>query len=237
MDVIVTRSTFITAAVRRATSTIPIVMATSGDPVAGGLITSFARPGGNVTGLSQNSNEIAGKRLQLLRELVPKVARVATLVWDQSPLKAQFLEQIRIAARQMGITVLVQEVGTPEALESAFGAMRRERAQGVIVQTAPIFNTNRKRIAELAGQHRLPTMFEGRGSVDDGGLVSYGASLVDMHRRAATYVDKILKGARPADLPVEQPTQFEMVVNLRTAKVLGITIPQAVLLRATEVIK
>jgi len=237
MDAIVTRSTFVAAAAKRATSTIPIVMANAADPVGSGVIASLARPGGNVTGLSQNSNEIAGKRLQLLRELVPKVTRVAALVWEKSPLKAQFLEQIRAAARQIGITLLIQEVNAPEALAGAFGAMQRARAQGVIVQNTPFTGNNRKQIAELAAQHRLPTIFEGRNSVVDGGLMSYGASVTDMHRRAAIFVDKILKGAKPADLPVEQPTKFEMFINLKTAKAIGISIPQAVLMRADEVIK
>jgi putative ABC transport system substrate-binding protein len=237
MDAIVTRSTIVAAAAKRATSTIPIVMAISADPVGGGVIMSLAHPGGNVTGLTQNSNEIAGKRLQLLRELLPKATRIAILVWEKSSLKTQFLEQIRAAARQMGITLVIQEVGTPEAIAGAFAAMQRERAQGVIVQTTPFAFSNRKRIVELAAQHRLPTMFEGRNSVDDGGLVSYGTSVTDMHRRAAIYVDKILKGAQPADLPVEQPTKFEMFINLKTAKALGINIPQAVLMRADEVIQ
>jgi putative ABC transport system substrate-binding protein len=237
MDAIVTRGTIVAAAAKRATSTIPIVMATAADPVGGGVITSLAHPGGNVTGTSMNSSEIAGKRLQLLRELLPKATRFAILVWEKSPLKARFLEQIRTAARQMGITLVIQEVNTPEALAGAFGAMRRERAQGVIVQTTPFTSNNRKRIVELAAQHLLPTMFEGRISVDDGGLVSYGASISDMHRRAAIFVDKILKGAKPADLPVEQPTKFEMFINLKTAKALGISIPPAVLMRADGVIQ
>jgi putative ABC transport system substrate-binding protein len=202
-----------------------------------GVIASLARPGGNVTGLTQNSMETAGKRLQLLRDLVPKVTRVAALIWEPGRDKVFFLEEIRVAARKLGVTLVLQEVGTPEALTSAFGAMRRERAQALIVQTTPFARNNRKLIVELAAQHRLPTIFESRAFVDEGGLISYGPSLVEMFRRAATYVDKILKGARPADLPVEQPNTYELVVSLKTAKALGVTIPQSVLARADEVIR
>lgn len=237
VDAIVTRSTFVAAAARRATGTIPIIMANSADPVGSGVIASLTHPGGNITGMSQNSNEIAGKRLQLLRELLPRSTRIAVLAWEQSPLKAQFLEQIRLASRQMGITLVIQEAGTPEALAGAFGAMQRMRAQGVLVQNTPFTSNNRKRIVELAMQHRLPSIFEGRSSVEDGGLMSYGTSVTEMHRRAATYVDKVLKGANPADLPVEQPTSFEMFINLATAKAIGIQIPKAVLMRANELIQ
>jgi putative ABC transport system substrate-binding protein len=237
VDAIVTRSTFITAAARRATSTIPIIMANSADPVGSGIIASLTHPGGNITGMSQNSNEIAGKRLQLLHELLPKATRIAVLAWEQSPLRAQFLEQIRAAARQMGITLVIQEAGSPESLTPAFGAMQRLRAQGLLVQNTPFTSNNRKRIVELATQYRLPTIFEGRSSVEDGGLMSYGTSVTDMHRRAAFYVDKVLKGARPADLPVEQPTSFEMFINLKTARAIGIQVPKAVLMRANEVIQ
>jgi len=202
-----------------------------------GVIASLARPGGNVTGLTQNSMETAGKRLQLLRDLVPKVTRVAALIWEPGRDKVFFLEEIRVAARKLGVTLVLQEVGTPEALTSAFGAMRRERAQALIVQTTPFARNNRKLIVELAAQHRLPTIFESRAFVDEGGLISYGPSLVEMFRRAATYVDKILKGARPADLPVEQPNTYELVVSLKTAKALGLTIPQSVLARVDEVIR
>jgi len=237
VDVIVTRTAIVALAAKGATSTIPIVMANAADPVGMGVIASLARPGGNVTGLTQNSMETAGKRLQLLRDLVPKVTRVAALIWEPGRDKVFFLEEIRVAARKLGVTLVLQEVGTPEALTSAFGAMRRERAQALIVQTTPFARNNRKLIVELAAQHRLPTIFESRAFVDEGGLISYGPSLVEMFRRAATYVDKILKGARPADLPVEQPNTYELVVSLKTAKALGVTIPQSVLARADEVIR
>ena len=237
VDVIVTRTTFVALAAKRATGTIPIVMLSSADPVAGGVIASLARPGGNVTGLSQNATELAGKRLQLLHEIVPKATRFAALVWEKSATKAQFLEEIRAASRKMGIALLVHEVSTTEGLAAAFDAMQKERSQGVIVQTSPFASNNRKQIVERAARHRLPTMFEIRQSVDDGGLMSYGASTTDMHRRAAFYVDKIFKGTKPADLPVEQPTKFALLINLKTAKALGLTIPQTVLLQADEVIK
>jgi putative ABC transport system substrate-binding protein len=237
VDVIVTRTAIVALAAKGATSTIPIVMANAADPVGMGVIASLARPGGNVTGLTQNSMETAGKRLQLLRELVPKVTRVAALIWEPGHDKVFFLEEIRVAARKLGVTLVLHEVGTPEALTSAFGAMRRERAQALIVQTTPFAGNNRKLIVELAAQHRLPTISESRAFVDEGGLISYGPSLVEMWRRAATYVDKILKGARPADLPVEQPNTYELVVSLKAAKALGLTIPQSVLARADEVIR
>ena len=237
VDVIVTRATIAAAAAKRATSTIPIVMAGSADPVGAGLIASLARPGGNVTGLTLNSTEIVGKRLQLLRELVPKSTRIATLVWEKSLTKQLFLEEVRAAARQMGVTLILQEANTPEAIISAFGVMQRERAQALIVPTAPFIDNNRKQILELAGKHRLPTMFESRAFVDEGGLMSYGPNRIEMQRRAAYYVDRILKGAKPPDLPVEQPTKFAMYINLKTAKALGINVPQALLMRADEVIQ
>ena len=235
MDVIVTRTTFVALAAKRATSTIPIVMAGSADPVGAGLIASLAHPGGNVTGLALNSTEIVAKRLQLLREFVPKSTRVATLVWEKSLTKQLFLEEVRAAARRMGIILIHQEVNTTEALAGAFTVMQRERAQALIVPTAPFINNNRKQILELAGKHRLPTMFEARVFVDEGGLMSYGPNTIEMHRRAAAYVDKIFKGAKPGDLPVEQPTKFELIINGKTAKALGLKIPQSLLTSTDKV--
>ena len=237
VDVIVTRTTIVAAAAKRATSTIPIVMASSADPVGVGLIASLAHPGGNVTGLTLNSTEIVGKRLQLLRELVPKSTRIATLVWEKSLTKQLFLEEVRAAARQMGITLIHQEVSTAEALAGAFDVMQRERAQALIVPTAPFITNNRKQILELAAKHRLPTMFEIRSFADEGGLMSYGPSSIEMFRRAAAYVDKIFKGAKPGDLPVEQPTKFQLVINGKTAKALGLKIPQSLLIMADTVIE
>lgn len=237
MDVIVTRATFVALAVKRETSTIPIVMASASDPVGAGLIGSLAHPGGNVTGVTLNSTEIVGKRLQLLRELVSNAKRVAALVWEKSPVKQSFLEEIRATALQLGITLIHQEVGTTEALVGAFDVMQRERAQALIVQASPFATNNRKRIAELAAQQRLPTMFESRAFMDEGGFVSYGPDAIELHRRAAYYVDRILKGAKPADLPVEQPTKYELIINGKTAKALGIKIPDSILLRADKVIE
>lgn len=237
VDVIVTRTTFTAAAAKRLTSTLPIVMASAADPVGMGVVASLARPGGNVTGVTTNATEIEGKRLQLLREVVPGATRVATLLWDKSIRTPVFLEQVRAATQKMGIKLVVQTVATTEALSGAFDAMQRERAQALIVPAGPFSNNNRKRIAELATQHRLPSMFDGGEFVDEGGLMSYGASSIEMGRQAAYYVDKILKGANPSDLPVEQPTKFDLVINLKTAKALGIKIPRSLLLRADRVIE
>ncbi len=237
VDLIVTRTTFVAATAKRATSTIPIVMAGAADPVGAGVVASLARPGGNVTGVTRNSTEVDGKRLQLLHEVVPKATRIATLVWEKAPLKPLFLEQIRAAAQKMGIAIVVREVGTSEALAGAFDVMKRERTQALIVPTSPFHSNNRRWIAELAAKHRLPSMFDGREYVDEGGLMSYAPSATEMSRRAAFYVDKIFKGAKPADLPIEQPTKLELIVNQKTAKAIGLTIPQSVLARADEVIR
>ena len=237
VDVIVTRTTIVAAAAKRATSTIPVVMAGSADPVGAGVLASLARPGGNVTGLTSNSTEIVSKRLQLLRELVPKATRIATLTWEKSLTHQLFLEEVRAAARRMGITLIHQEVNTTEALAGAFDVMQRERAQALIVPTAPFMTNNRKQILELARKHRLPTMFEAREFVNEGGLMFYGPSSIEMHRRAAEYVDKIFKGAKPGDLPVEQPTKFELIINGKTAKALGLKIPQSLLISADKVIE
>lgn len=236
VDVIVTRTVIVALAARRATSSIPIVMANASDPVESGLVASLPRPGGNVTGLTQNSNELVGKRLQLLREAVPKAGRIGTLHWDKSPLKAQFFEQVRASAKQIGVTIVNEEAGTPEAIAAAFAVMKRERVQALMVPSSPFATNHWKTIIQLAAQQRLPTSFETRQPVAEGALISYGASVIEMHRQAARYVDKILKGARPADLPVEQAAKFDLVINLKTAKALGLTIPQSVLLQATEVI-
>jgi len=237
VDVIVTRTTFVAFAAKRATGTIPIVMAGAADPVGGGVIASLARPGGNVTGVTQNLTETDGKRLQLLHEMVPTATRVATLTWGKSPLRPLFLDQISKAARQMGITLVNQEVSAPEGFEPAFVAMQRARAQALTVQSNPFFSNHTKRLVDLAAQYRLPAIYSTSGWMDGGGLMYYGVGGRELHRQAATYVDKIFKGAKPADLPVEEPTKYELMVNLKTARALGLTIPQSVLLRATEVIK
>ena len=237
VDVIVTSAGLPPAAAKRATSTIPIVTAASADPVGQGLVASLARPGGNLTGLSMLSTDLTGKRVQLLREFVPKATRVAVLAMKGTSATPLLLAQMRTVAQQMGLTLIVQEVNEPGALTDAFAAMQRAGAQLLFVQQAPFTGANHKLIVDLAAKHRLPAMFDIRLYVDAGGLISLGPSLQDLFRRAAHYVDLIFKGAKPADLPVEQPTKFEMFVNLKTAKALGLTIPQALLLQATEVIK
>ena len=238
VEVIVGVSTPVIEAAKRATSNIPIVMAAVADPVGSGLVASLARPGGNVTGLSLLSTELVGKRLQLVRELVPKATRVAVLdVLGYTSASRPYLEQMQAAAQQMGVQLVVHEVKEAGDLPGAFTAMQRERAQALDVRASPFSTDNAKRIVKLAAQHRLPAMYDARSFVEAGGLVSYGPSLPEMFRRAAFYVDKILKGAKPADLPVEQPTKFELVMNMKAAKALGLTIPQSLLGRADEVIQ
>jgi putative ABC transport system substrate-binding protein len=205
--------------------------------VGSGLVASLARPGGNITGLSALSTDLAGKRLQLARELVPKASRVAVLAHHGTSATRLFLEEMRTAAQQMEVQLVVQEVQAADDLPGAFAAMQRERAQALVVQITPFSADNARRIVELAAQHRLPAMYDVRSFVDAGGLVSYGPSLPEMFRRAAFYVDRILKGAKPADLPIEQPTKFEMVINLKTASALGLSIPQSLLVRADQVIE
>jgi putative ABC transport system substrate-binding protein len=236
VDVIVTVASVVGLAAKRATSTIPIVMSST-DPVGVGLAASLARPGGNVTGVTGNSTELAEKRLQMLREAVPKAARVAVLVWKKSETRLLMIGQTREAAQKMGIVLVIQEPATADDLAGVFEVMQRERAQALIVPQNPFADEHRKQIADLARKHRLPAMFEARSAVDAGGLMSYGASNLALRRRMAHYVDKILKGAKPADLPIEQPTVYELVINLQTAKALGLTIPQSVLARADEVIR
>jgi len=237
VEVIVTSVTPAAEAAKRATTTIPIVMAAVGDPVGSGLVASLARPGGNVTGLTLLSTELAGKRLQMVRELIPKATRVAVLAYRGTSVTRLFLEEMRGRARQMGIQLVVQEVDQAGDLPSAFAAMQRERTQALVVQVSPLTADNTERIIELAAQHRLPAMYDVRSFVEAGGLVSYGPSLAEMFRRAAYYVDRILKGAKPADLPIEQPTKFELVINLKAAKALGLTIPPALPVRTDQVIE
>jgi len=239
VNIIVASSTPTIEAAKRATSTIPIVMVAVADPVGSGLIDGLARPGGNVTGLSLMSTDLAGKRLQLVRELLPKATRVAVLTYRgyTSPSKA-YLEQMRAAAKQIGLQLMVQEVNeSGDDLPGAFAAVERERAQALDVRVTASSTYNPKRIADLAAQHRLPVVYDARNFVEAGGLVSYGPNLQEINRRAAFYVDRILKGAKPGNLPVEQPTKFELVINLKTAKALGLTVPPSLLRRADEVIQ
>lgn len=241
VDVIVTATTAGTRAAMRATGTIPIVMAASADPVAAGLVASLSRPGGNVTGLSLQTTDIARKRLQLLREIVPGATTIALLaerVGDPAHgTTAILVAETRAVAGQVSVGLVVREVARPDELADAFAQFRRERAQALIVQVSPLLIEHRLTIVEMAARERLPTMYEARDFVGDGGFVSYGPDLRDTYRRAAAYVDRIFKGARPGDLPVEQPERLALVINLKAAKTLGLSIPPSVLARADEVIQ
>jgi putative ABC transport system substrate-binding protein len=237
VDVIVTWSNAAVAALQQATRTIPIVVAAMGDPVGSGFVASFARPGGNITGFSALSEELAGKRVELLREAVPKVSRIAVLAVSQTPAQRTQWREIQAAAQALKVSPQRQEVAGPDGIEHAFASFIKGRANGLIVLPHAVTIAHRTQIVGLAAKHRLPGLYPNSLFVEAGGLMSYGTNLSDLHRRAATYVDKILKGAKPADLPVEQPTRFELVVNLKTAKALGLTIPQPFLIRADQVIQ
>ena len=225
-------------AAKNATKTIPIVMTGRGiDPVEAGLVDSLARPGGNVTGLTLLSRELGGKRLELLKEAVPKVARVA-VVYDPAigPSLREVKEVLPVAARALGLTLQPWEIRTVEDFEKVFAALTKERPDGLYVTGSPLMGANRKRIADFAIKSRLPSV-SSRAYVDAGGLMSYGADLADSYRRVAYYVDRILKGTKPADLPVEQPMKFDFVINLKTANQIGLTIPQWTLMKADKVIR
>jgi putative ABC transport system substrate-binding protein len=226
-------------AAKNATKTIPIVMVGVGaDPVEAGLVESLARPGGNVTGITNLGPELGGKRLELLKEAVPKLARVAVLYDPASPGTAREMQELLpVAARALGLTVQAWDVRAADGFEKVFAALSKERPDGLYVLAGPLVRANGKRIADFALKSRLPSMYAIRESVDAGGLMYYGADVADSYRRVAYYVDRILKGAKPADLPVEQPTKFELVINLKTAKQIGLTIPQSMLYRADKVIK
>ena len=237
VDVIVTAGASATRAAKKATSTIPIVMAQDSDPVGKGVVASLARPGGNITGLSTLAPEISGKQLELLKEILPKLSRVAVLGTSTRPGNAQTLREVELAAGAFKVEVRYLDVLDPKKIETAFGAARKERADAVLVLAGRILTSHRTQIVELAVKSRLLAIYPFPVYVEAGGLMSYGVRRSDLFRRAATYVDKILKGANPAELPVEQPTKFELVINLKTAKALGITIPPTLLLQATKVIK
>jgi putative tryptophan/tyrosine transport system substrate-binding protein len=236
--IVVGNPTNIRAAVN-ATKTIPIVMMGPGtDPVVAGLIESLARPGGNVTGLTLLSEELGGKRLELLKEAVPKLARVAVLHDPATPGTVfEVKEDLPVAARALGLTLRSWEVRAADAFEKVFAGLNKERPDGLYVPSGPLFRDNQKRIVGFALKSRLPSVYNNREAIEAGGLMSYGADLSDSYRRVAYYVDRILKGAKPADLPVEQPTKFELVINLKTAQQIGVTIPQPLLYRADKVIK
>jgi putative tryptophan/tyrosine transport system substrate-binding protein len=237
VDVIVTTGPTATHPAKQASSSIPIVMAQDIDPVGTGFVASLARPGGNITGLSSLAPEISGKQLELLKETVPKLSRVAVLWASSNPANAQMLREVERAAATFGVKIQSLDVLGRKDFQTAFGAASKERAEAVLVLQNGVAAAHRTEIAELAVKSRLPAIFPRLEFVEDGGLMSYGASFTHMDRRAATYVDKILKGAKPADLPVEQPTKFEFVINLKTAKQIGLTIPPNVLARADKVIK
>jgi ABC-type uncharacterized transport system substrate-binding protein len=236
-EVIVAQGTPAALAAEDATTTIPIVMVGVGDPVGSGLVASLARPGGNVTGLSTLSPELVGKQLELLKDVLPTVSRVAVLWNPANPVHALTVQEADVAAQALGVQLHRVEAHGPEAFDSAFAAMTRAPAGALLVMGDYMFHQHRRRLAELAATSHLPTMHQGRDYVEAGGLVSYWPSPPDGWRRGATYVDKILKGAKPADLPVEQPTTFELVINLKTAKDLGLTIPPTLLFQATELIR
>jgi putative ABC transport system substrate-binding protein len=237
VDVIVANGTPAIKAAKNATKSIPILMAVVGDPVGTGLVASLARPGENLTGLSILAPELSGKRLELLKEVVPKLSRVAAMLNPTNPVYRPELQETHDAARSLGLQIQPIEVSDLNTLQDGFTALSRDRVGALLVLTDAIFYSMRGRIVEYAAKSRLPAMYWGSEFTDDGGLMSYGPNTNELFRRSATYVDKILKGAKPADLPVEQPTKFELVINLKTAKQIGLTIPPNVLARADKVIK
>ena len=241
VDVIMTAGGTLGAlAAKQATTTLPIVFGVVGDPIAEGLVTSLARPGGNVTGLSNVTNDLVGKWLELLKQVVPAVSLIAVL-WkpDSMPEHAKEvrLKEANVSARALGVQLQVVEARGPADFDMAFSQMSAKRAGALVVLTTLVFDIERQRIVDLAAKNRLPTVYATRNYVDAGGLMSYGPNFPDLHRRAATYVDKILKGAKPSDLPVEQPTKFALVINLKTAKTLGLTVPPTLLAQADDVIE
>ena len=236
-DVLVSTANAGPLALQKATSEIPIVMTSASDPVGSGLVKSLARPGGNITGLSTINAELSPKRLELLLEIVPRLSHVAVLLDPASPANRPILESLEAAAKKPGVKVLALETRTLREIEDAFGAMARHKVRALIVPSDPLFSQHRFRIAELAAKNRLPSLSADRRYAEAGSLASYGTSLSESYHRAAAYADRILKGARPGDLPVEQPTTFELVINAKTAKTLGIRIPQSLLIRADRVIE
>jgi putative tryptophan/tyrosine transport system substrate-binding protein len=238
-EVIVAQGTPAALAAKDATTTIPIVTPVMGDPVGDGLVASLARPGGNITGLTFLGPELVAKRLELLKEALPRVSRIAAL-WHPGAYAERttsaMLQETEAAARTLGVQLQRVEVRGPDELDRAFSTMTRERAEALIVLPSAMLYNERRRLVDLAARHRLPAMYQAREIVELGGLIAYGASIPDLIRRSATHVDKILKGAKPADLPVEQATKFELVINLETAEALGLTIPATLLFQADKVI-
>jgi len=237
VDILVTSGTPATEAAKQATGTIPIVMTQLADPVGSGLVASLGRPGGNITGLSTQDADLGGKRLELLRQVVPRISRLAQLVDETNAGTVLIGKGTRAAAALLGVPLQSLGVRDPVELDGAFAAMKKARAGALIVESSSMLFAWRERLAELALKNRLPTMFAQREYAAAGGLMAYSADFSDLYRRAAVFVDKILKGAKPADLPIEQPTKWVFVVNLKTAKALGLTIPQSLLVRADQIIE
>jgi len=237
LEVIVTAGPTVTRAAKQATNTIPIVMTQDPDPVGNGFVASLARPGGNITGLSTLAPELSGKQLELLKETIPKLSRVVVFSTLTYPGHALAVREIGLAAGPLNIQLQSLDIEAPQDIASAFQAAIKDRADGLIVQGGAILTDARKRILGYTVKNRLPAIYPGPGSVDAGGLMAYGVNRIDLDRRAATYVDKVLKGRKPADVPVEQPMKFDFVINLKAAQQIGLTIPPNVLVRATRVIK
>jgi putative ABC transport system substrate-binding protein len=237
VDVIVTSSAPGAVAAKNATKTIPIVFVTAGDPVETGLVTSLARPGGNITGLTTHAPELSGKRLELLKEVLPRITRVAVLWNPSNPGFSDMLKEMQAASQAHALQLQSLEVRSLEDFEGAFESITKGNSHAIIVVSDPFLNTHHRLILDLAVKHRLPAMYGGPEVVDAGGLMYYGPGFSDQYRRAATYVDKILRGMKPAELPVERPRKFELVINLKTAKQIGLTIPGSVLYRADRVVK
>ena len=237
VEVIVTGGATDTRAAKEAANTIPIVMAQDSDPVGSGFVASLARPGGNITGLSTLAPEVSGKRLELLKEIIPKLSRVAVLGISTRPGNAQSLKEVELAAGAFKVQVQYLDVLDVKEIETVFRAATKGRAEAVLVLQSPFFNSQRKQLVDLAVKSRLPGIYPQTEYTEAGGLMYYGANTPDLFRRAATYVDKILKGSKPADLPIEQPIKFEFIINLKAANQIGLTIPPNVLVRADRVIK
>jgi putative tryptophan/tyrosine transport system substrate-binding protein len=237
VDVIITGGTSAAKALKAATPTIPIVVAIVSDPVAAGPVNNLARPGGNLTGFSIVAPELGGKRLELLKEVVPNVSSVAVLLNTRNPQSQIELKEMRTAAQAMRLQLYPIEISTEDGLEDAFAAMNKAAVQALVVLTDPILFSQRKQTVDLANRNRLPAVYFFQGFAEEGGLMSYGPSDTDLFRRAAGYVDRILKGTKPGDLPIEQPTKFELFINLKAAKLVGVTIPESFLLRADKVIE
>jgi putative ABC transport system substrate-binding protein len=237
VDVIVGAGPAATSAAQKATATIPTVMGSVGDPVGSGFVKSLAHPGGNITGISNLNVDVSPKLLEMLLSMVPKLSRVTVLINPDNPTNVMILKSVQAVAQERNVKILPALARTPQEIENAFAVMTQQNAGTVIVGRDAIFNQQARQIAQLAAKHRLPSIAAIREYAEAGGLMSYGANNADLYRRAATYVDKIFKGAKPADLPVEQPTTFELIINRRTAKALGLTVPQELLLRADKVIE